>query len=207
MERYKHHTKTTHDVAKEINNWLVEKVLKYRARSSYVPYDKTFRAVCKSWRAMPPLELKRLKIYQLDDVRGVFAQGFKAELPGYIVHPPKEFVQADLGILGLGDNGHVAFHEPGIPWEFKFGSVNLHKETAEKLGLEPGTEATTYGVGALRKTKALLLMMSLERYYRVFLPCVLGDDSLPVSGILDHKDLTVLIVLNDGDLHDNNLPV
>jgi glucosamine-6-phosphate deaminase len=141
--------------------------------------------------------LRDLRLLQVDDVltgrkQGLFAQFFREELPGWEVVPPACEERGDLAILGLGTNGHVAFHEPGLPAGFCFGEVSLAEDTLARLHLEPGTKGITYGVGAFHDTKAILLVVRGENKQQALERLQKGDPALPASGLLSHPDLTVL---------------
>lgn len=138
---------------------------------------------------------------QIDDVvtgskAGIFRSFFESNLPNYknqitfISGGAKS--QADLGILGLGLNGHVAFHEPHIGKNFAFGEVELSEKTISTLGLEKNAKGVTYGLDSFLRTKALLLIVSGEGKESVFKRFLEKDPSLPVSETQNHNDLTVL---------------
>jgi len=179
------------------SRWLADKVEQYDARRVYVPAGETLRPLYAKWRASPPDVLQKLTLYQVDeivegDAEGCFAQFFVKELPKHTVHPPSEFTPADLAILGLGMNGHVAFHEPGVPLEFNFGNVLITPETATQLEIPAGTLARTYGVAAFLKTRAILLVVVGERKRDVFKRFMERDRALLASALWEHSDLTVL---------------
>lgn len=179
------------------NEWLIDRFERYSARSLYLPAGETPKALYADWRLRAPEALHRMDLYQVDDVRegpkaGLFAKFFREELPGFKVTPPERDVQADLAILGLGTNGHLAFHEPGLPTSFRFGEVMLHKETRERLGLAEGTKAVSFGLGAFLATKAVLLLVRGESKKRAFQAFVKGDASIPATALQEHPDLTVI---------------
>jgi 6-phosphogluconolactonase/glucosamine-6-phosphate isomerase/deaminase len=188
------------EFVKMTNCWLSNTMLEHKARSMYLPAGKTPRPIYANWRESPHNALKNLSLYQLDEIlegehKGAFAADLREALPDLTVHEPKEweFHQADLGILGLGWNGHVAFHEPHVHKELKFGKVYLSDETARNLGVAPHTQVMTYGLGAFMETKALLLIMDKEKYEKVFVRCFRGDGTLPATRLLEHKNLTILV--------------
>ncbi len=187
-----------HDWVKSANEWLARKTGKDAARSIYLPAGETSKRLYANWRESPPYVLDRLELYQLDDIiegnnEAMFARYFANELPELLVFPPETSIRADLGILGLGSNGHVAFHEPGIPPSFEFGEVKLTASSSAHLGVKPKTLALTYGVGALLMTKALLLIITGQKKLEVFKEAVGLNENLPVTHIMKHPDLTVLI--------------
>src|SRR5690606_19816291 len=94
---------------------------------------------------------------------GRFRKFFLERLPSFAarIARPEEFEgPADLAILGLGRNGHVAFHEPGLPLEFRFGEVALTGATCRSLGLTPPRQGITHGLGHFMKCRAVLLIVA-----------------------------------------------
>lgn len=177
--------------------WLENRVKRYDAQSLFLPAGETPKPLYASWRKEAPAYLKGMRLLQVDDVttgsgKGVFARFFRDELPSFTVVPPEKEESADLAILGLGTNGHVAFHEPGLPSDFSFGEVELADDTAARLKLEPGTVGITYGVGAFVKAKAILLVVRGEGKREAFERMKKGDPLIPASGLLSHPDLTIL---------------
>lgn len=71
----------------------------------------------------------------------------------------------DLAVLGLGDNGHVAFNEPGSTLGSRTRLLTLSDETIEQTarswpaGQEVPREAVTMGVGTLLEARAILLLV------------------------------------------------
>ncbi len=186
------------DWVKETNDWLSQGMRKYQAKSLYLPAGETPKPLYANWAETPHPALKKLELYQVDDViegpgRNMFARDFCETLPQWKVMPPIEFIQADLGILGLGTNGHVAFHEPGIPNSFRFGEVVLHEDTARGLDVPLGTKGCTYGVAAFMDTDALLLIVRGYGKKKILKRMLKGDTSLPATALLKHRDLTILI--------------
>lgn len=189
---------TPRNWVKKANSWLTEKTLRYDASSLYLPAGETPRKLYANWNEDPHPALQYLELYQVDDVidgpgKDMFAHFFASALPQWKVKPPTEHVQANLGILGLGTNGHVAFHEPGVSPSLRFGEVVLHDDTARRLDLSPGTRARTFGLGAFMDTDALLLIVRGHRKEKVLRRMLKGDTSLPATLLLKHPDLTILV--------------
>ena len=71
----------------------------------------------------------------------------------------------DLAVLGLGDNGHVAFNEPGSTADSRTRLLTLSEETIEQTartwpdGQEVPSEAVTMGIGTLLEARAILLLV------------------------------------------------
>ncbi len=71
----------------------------------------------------------------------------------------------DLAVLGLGDNGHVAFNEPGSTADSRTRLLALSDETVAQTartwpgGSDVPREAVTMGVGTLLEARAILLLV------------------------------------------------
>ena len=71
----------------------------------------------------------------------------------------------DLAVLGLGENGHVAFNEPGSPVDSRTRLLTLSDETiAQTARTWPATsavprEAVTMGIATLLEAKSILLLV------------------------------------------------
>lgn len=188
------------DIVSSANQWLIEHVSKHDAKSILIPVGGTMRPIFAAWRKDPPEALTGLRRLQLDEIiggpkAGIFARTLAQELPNLPVDLPFCFIPSDLAILGLGTNGHVAFHEPGIPLDFRHGEVSLTAHTAQTLGVRVGTPVVTYGVGALMETKAILLIVTGTRKREILKRCFAGED-LPAAALMKHEDITVLTDLS-----------
>ena len=181
--------------------WIEDQVFQSKYSSCYLPAGNTPIELYKLWENENPSFISSLKLIQIDDVvtgikSGVFKKFFKEHLPSFVNQfqwiEDKEQVQADLSILGLGLNGHVAFHEPEIAASFSFGEVELSEKTKETLDLEDSAKGLTYGVGSFVKSKAVLMMVFGEGK-REILKCLINEDpSIPASGLMAHPDFTII---------------
>jgi glucosamine-6-phosphate deaminase len=111
----------------------------------------------------------------------------------------------DLAILGLGANGHIAFNEPGSDWAGTTHIVTLSDQTWEAnaagLGGSPGSppdlprRGLTMGIATLRAARRVLLLVSGESKRQAFAALQRGlpDRQWPVTSLLDHPDLVVVI--------------
>jgi glucosamine-6-phosphate deaminase len=63
----------------------------------------------------------------------------------------------DLAILGIGVNGHIAFNEPGSPFDSRTRLVTLEPETLKSNFKEspPFHQAMTIGIGTLLQAKKI----------------------------------------------------
>lgn len=165
----------------------------------FVPAGGTPQALYRRWTAEPTSLLKSLSLIQIDEIvsgpqQGHFKQFFEQELPGYL--PQMEWIDradgaADVAILGVGVNGHVAFHEPGLPRTFNAGCVKLSDETRSYLQLDMPTWGLTYGVGAFSKCSKVLVLVHGARKQAIMKRALQKRD-LPISWMLDHPDVTVI---------------
>ncbi len=174
--------------------------MKHKARSIYVPAGQTPIPVYQSWTLGQPEFLETMDLLQIDDVvtgsgKGLFGQFLAQHLP---LHTSRlrliEFADrvGDLALLGLGLNGHVAFHEPGLPREFFSGCVRLDRQTCESLKIEQGTWGVTYGTGAFLRSRAILMMVRGASKKSILRRLIEGDPTLPASSLLAHDDFTIL---------------
>lgn len=114
----------------------------------------------------------------------------------------KEITEAgglDLIVLGLGRNGHIAFNEPGTPFESRTHVVMLDESTrqANAAGF-PGEEvprrAITMGLATIRDARRVLLLASGAAKRKPLERLVSGEvhPDLPVSILRDHPDVEVI---------------
>lgn len=181
--------------------WCQRKINQYQAESIFIPAGNTPKGLYKIWLSKKPDYLKDKKLIQIDDIfdgrkKDHFKSFFKENLSDYYhqLIPVEEGPRkADLCILGLGENGHVAFHEPQIDQNFQWGIVNLSELTCRNLGVDFPTQGMSYGVGQFLKAKAILLMVvgpNKKEAYRLMRG---AKDTVPASYLLDHSDLTILV--------------
>ena len=147
--------------------------------------------------------LKGLSLRQIDDLatgprRGLFREFFARHLPSYASQlVPLESGSAaeegaDLAILGLGLNGHVAFHEPGLDPRFFAGCVRLSAETCQNLAAGENAWGISYGIEAFRRTRAILMMAYGPAKHDIVQRLLARDPALPATHLLGHPDFTLL---------------
>ncbi|MGE3973623.1 MAG: 6-phosphogluconolactonase [Bdellovibrionales bacterium] len=183
------------------NEWCREKIQTHKAKSLYVPAGQTPIGLYHLWEETKPNFLKSIQLIQIDEViqgnkKDLFKSFFEQELPSF--KKQIEFIKdkphyADLGVLGLGTNGHVAFHEPSVDPAFSFGYVDLSESTKKHLGIEGTAEAVSYGVGAFLRTKALLLLISGKNKKLIFDRLIAGEDNIPAVWLTSHERLDVYV--------------
>lgn len=165
----------------------------------FVPAGGTPTPLYRRWVKDPSAFLHSLRLIQIDEIingpqRGTFRRFLETEMSPFISQ--MEFITnadqaADAAILGVGVNGHVAFHEPQLPKNFNGGCVRLSCETLEYLHLDDPTWGVTYGVGSFLQCKNILVMAKGERKQRIIKQALAKKD-LPISWILEHPKVTLL---------------
>ena len=107
----------------------------------------------------------------------------------------------DLQILGIGSNGHIAFNEPGTPFESETHVVTLAESTvrdnARLFAREEDVprRAFTMGLKNIMKAKKIVVLASGENKARAILGLVKGEitEGLPASILRLHSDCTLII--------------
>ena len=165
----------------------------------FVPAGGTPSPMYRQWVKQPSDLLKSLRFVQIDDIvngpqRGAFKQFFHDEMNPYL--DQFEWIEdadqrADVAILGVGVNGHVAFHEPGLPRSFFGGCVALSAETRGYLNLSDPTWGLTYGAASFIQCQKILVLARGERKKKI-MQQALSDKTLPISWIIEHRDVTLI---------------
>jgi 6-phosphogluconolactonase/glucosamine-6-phosphate isomerase/deaminase len=195
------------EVAGSANQWVMDLIrpahhnpLYHPLRSLYIPAGDTPKPLYRLWREQKPAELQAIRLIQIDEVlSGLKARCFKKFLEQELPYNTAQLQffnqgsdQADAAILGLGLNGHVAFHEPGLKQNFFSGCVLLSDITCRRLDLAPGTWGGTYGLGAFLKCKSILLLVTGASKKQIFHQFIEGKGEFPAMGLRQHSGLTVL---------------
>lgn len=106
---------------------------------------------------------------------------------------------AELAVLGLGVNGHVAFNEPGARWDTDTGVVELSPKTREVHRLQTGgayaipVYGLSVGIATIRRARRVLLLVAGDKHEALgaWLRGV-EDPAWPVTSLLNHPGLKVL---------------
>lgn len=189
--------KEQHDWVNLAWTWIHDQV--QPGQRVFVPAGGTPIPLYRRFVAEPSSLLSSLTFVQIDDIltgpqRGIFRKFFEQQLaPFYKQIEWIDFAgkSSDVAILGVGVNGHVAFHEPGLAQDFYSGCVPLTEETRRYLNLSQTTWGVTYGVGAFLKAKAILVLARGESKQHI-LRKALKDRNLPISWILEHPNVTLV---------------
>jgi glucosamine-6-phosphate deaminase len=115
--------------------------------------------------------------------------------------------KVDIMILGVGQNGHIAFNEPGSQHNSKTRLVKLSKETIKAnstiLNKIP-KEALTIGISTILSTKKIILLASGKNKAEAIRQLIKEkqDKRCPVTFLKKHKDLIVIVDEDSGCLLD-----
>jgi glucosamine-6-phosphate deaminase len=106
-----------------------------------------------------------------------------------------------LTFLGLGQNGHIGFNEPGTPFDSRTRVVELsHSTRIANADLfadrKVPTHALTIGIATILDSKRIVLLASGESKRDALATLRSGDvdESFPASALWKHADCTVLAV-------------
>jgi len=166
------------------------------------------------------LDFSRVNFFQLDEYSGLrpdHPQSFRAymwrEFLNYInvrranVYLPNENYEQtirraggiDLLMSGIGVNGHIAFNEPGSPFDSRTREVDLAESTIEAIRFsfsvdELPRRAITMGLGTIFDAHRLVLLASGKKKAAVLARALTEDPSpnIPASVIRLHPNATVI---------------
>ncbi|MBN8234094.1 glucosamine-6-phosphate deaminase [Halobacillus kuroshimensis] len=107
----------------------------------------------------------------------------------------------DLQLLGIGENGHIGFNEPGTSFESGTHVVELTPSTRQANARffdtmeEVPTHAVTMGVQSIHKSKKIILLASGKRKAEAIRQLIYGerDEQFPASSLKEHRDLTLIV--------------
>lgn len=111
----------------------------------------------------------------------------------------------DLQLLGIGENGHIAFNEPGTPFTSKTHITNLTQSTIdanspyfENKDAVP-TKALTMGISSIMKARKIILIAFGEKKREALEQLFKGavTEECPVTVLQNHPDVTLITDLND----------
>ena len=129
--------------------------------------------------------------------------GTASDLEAECAHYERQITQSgglDLTFLGLGQNGHIGFNEPGTPFESRTRVVELTKSTrlANAAHFADGhvpSHAITMGIGTILESKRIVLLASGESK-RDAIARLRGrgiTPEFPASALHGHGDVIVLV--------------
>ncbi|MDN6639630.1 MAG: glucosamine-6-phosphate deaminase [Tetragenococcus sp.] len=107
----------------------------------------------------------------------------------------------DIQVLGIGQNGHIGFNEPGTSFnatthvvELTDSTVNANKRYFDKVEDVP-TRALTMGIQSIMKSKKIILMAFGQAKADAVKRMLEGEvtEDLPASVLQNHDDVVVII--------------
>lgn len=106
----------------------------------------------------------------------------------------------DLQLLGLGNNGHIGFNEPGAAFEKETHCVDLTKSTIEANSRfftsidEVPTQAYTMGIHTIMQARKILVVVNGEGKAEIVARAFWGPvtPEVPASILQMHPDVTVV---------------
>jgi glucosamine-6-phosphate deaminase len=106
----------------------------------------------------------------------------------------------DLAVLGIGENGHIAFNEPGTPFENLTHVAKLSLETRAREASTFGgldkvpTHAITMGIKTIMRAREILLLASGEEKAAALSRSLKGPvtPETPASILQLHPNLTII---------------
>lgn len=155
------------DLVSEVNTWVMLSLAKNpNLTTLHLPAGKTPQTLYRSWETERPQFLNGLQFQQVDDVltgpkSGCFKLFFSQYLPSYqnqFIPLSSSPISPGNAILGVGPNGHLAFHEPEINLSLNYGCVRLSPSTCESLDTTEPTWGITYGAAYFSLCPALIII-------------------------------------------------
>ena len=107
----------------------------------------------------------------------------------------------DTQILGIGNNGHIGFNEPGTPFDSQTHKVKLTPATINAnarfftSSKDVPTEAYTMGIGSILQAKHIILLAFGEQKADTINKMVNGKitTAVPASALQQHPNVTVIL--------------
>ena len=100
----------------------------------------------------------------------------------------------DIVLLGIGQNGHIAFNEPGSEPTSRTRIIKLHPETlmANFKGATPFTEAVTLGIETILEAKKIYIVAHGKGKANAVKSAIKDPESraCPASFLRRHSDVT-----------------
>ncbi|KAB7667606.1 glucosamine-6-phosphate deaminase [Bacillus sp. B1-b2] len=106
----------------------------------------------------------------------------------------------DLQILGIGENGHIGFNEPGTSFDSITGIVKLTESTIKANARyfqsieEVPTHAISMGISTIMKSKKILLLISGKKKAQIVDQLLKSEvnENLPASILKNHSNVIMI---------------
>lgn len=110
--------------------------------------------------------------------------------------------EVDVQILGIGSDGHIAFNEPGCPFDSETHIMELTEQTREDNARffdgnidEVPKLAITQGLASIMRAKKIILIATGANKAQAVKDMIEGEKTVdcPASILQDHSDVTVVL--------------
>lgn len=106
----------------------------------------------------------------------------------------------DLQILGIGQNGHIGFNEPGTSFDSRTHIINLEEDTRKANSRffnsidEVPKQAITMGIATILKSKEIFLLASGEAKADALARLIKDgiSEDFPASALKLHQNVTIV---------------
>ncbi|MDT0681268.1 glucosamine-6-phosphate deaminase [Roseicyclus sp. F158] len=106
----------------------------------------------------------------------------------------------DLQLLGIGENGHIGFNEPGAPFDSRTRKVALAASTIAANASEfpdgqtPPSHALTMGIATILEARRIVLLATGSKKAKALDAMLSGtiDPAVPASALRLHPAVTIL---------------
>ncbi len=108
----------------------------------------------------------------------------------------------DIQVLGIGSDGHIAFNEPGTPFDSLTHVMELEEQTRrdnarffdDNIDLVP-THAVTMGLASIMRAKKIIMIATGANKADAVYDMIKGQKSTdcPASILQDHDDVTIIL--------------
>ncbi|RFB35661.1 glucosamine-6-phosphate deaminase [Brevibacillus sp. VP] len=107
----------------------------------------------------------------------------------------------DIQILGIGENGHIGFNEPGASFDSRTRMVELTKNTIQANSRyfdsveDVPRHAITMGIASIMQSKKIVILAAGVKKAEAVAKAVQGEitEELPASILQKHPDVTFLL--------------
>lgn len=107
----------------------------------------------------------------------------------------------DIQILGIGENGHIGFNEPGASFEGTTNEVELTESTIEANSRnfakkeDVPTHAYSMGIKSILQAKKIILLAYGPKKAEAILKTIEGPmtEDVPASALQSHSDVIVIV--------------
>lgn len=105
----------------------------------------------------------------------------------------------DLQILGIGQNGHIGFNEPGTPFDSRTHIIDLAESTRKANSRffdsleDVPKQAITMGIASIMNSKEIFLLVSGASKAEALARLMTGDvsEQFPASALKSHDNVTI----------------